>query len=180
MLTMEEALKHSQLRFAPGEIVKGTIIEVRPKEVLVDIGYKSEGVISGLEFEDIKAVKVGDEVDVSSRSSKTGRHGRPLQGAAEFKQNWEKILTICNEGGTHHRQGQGRGQGRPARQHRRRGLPARVPGRHHPAEEPQITSATPTSSRSSRSTRSARTSFSPAASSSSRNAPSAARSCWPR
>ena len=39
--------------FAAGEIVKGRIIEVRPKEVLVDIGYKSEGVIPGNEFDDI-------------------------------------------------------------------------------------------------------------------------------
>ncbi len=57
MLTMEEALKQSNLRFAAGEIVKGTVIEVRPKEVLVDIGYKSEGVIPANEFEDIKVVK---------------------------------------------------------------------------------------------------------------------------
>jgi len=64
MLTMEEALKQSNIGFAAGEIVKGTIIEVRPKEVLVDIGYKSEGVISGVEFEDIKTVKVGDIIDV--------------------------------------------------------------------------------------------------------------------
>ena len=35
MLTMEEAMKQSAMRFAAGEIVKGTIIEVRPKEVLV-------------------------------------------------------------------------------------------------------------------------------------------------
>src|SRR5256885_5620780 len=64
MLTMEEAMKQSTMRFAAGEIVKGTIIEVRPKEVLVDIGYKSEGVISAVEFEDIKTVKVGDAIDV--------------------------------------------------------------------------------------------------------------------
>ena len=58
MLTMEEALKQrGALPFAAGNIVKGTIIEVRPKEVLVDIGYKSEGVISANEFEDIKTVK---------------------------------------------------------------------------------------------------------------------------
>ena len=43
MLTMEEALKQSPARFATGQNVKGTVIEVRPKEVLVDIGYKSEG-----------------------------------------------------------------------------------------------------------------------------------------
>ena len=64
MLTMEEALKQSSVRFAAGEIVKGTVIEVRPKEVLVDIGYKSEGVIPANEFEDIKVVKVGAEIDV--------------------------------------------------------------------------------------------------------------------
>jgi ribosomal protein S1 len=42
---MEEAMKQSNMRFAAGQIVKGTVIEVRPKEVMVDIGYKSEGVI---------------------------------------------------------------------------------------------------------------------------------------
>ena len=52
MLTMEEALKQSTIRFAAGEIVKGTIIEVRPKEFLVDIHYKSEGVIPTAEFLD--------------------------------------------------------------------------------------------------------------------------------
>jgi drug/metabolite transporter (DMT)-like permease len=64
MLTMEEALKGSSVGFSTGQIVKGKIIEVRPKEVLVDIGYKSEGAVNGNEFDDIKTVKVGDEVDV--------------------------------------------------------------------------------------------------------------------
>ncbi|HVR36719.1 MAG TPA: 30S ribosomal protein S1 [Methylomirabilota bacterium] len=101
MLTMEEALKQSEMRFAAGEIVKGTVIEVRPKEVLVDIGYKSEGVISAHEFEDIKTVKVGDEIDVliERLEDKDGMVVLSKE-KAEFKQNWEKILTICNEGGT--------------------------------------------------------------------------------
>src|SRR5487761_1934407 len=64
MLTMEEAMKQSATRFAQGEIVKGTVIELRKNEVLVDIGYKSEGVISGNEFIDLKSVKVGDQIDV--------------------------------------------------------------------------------------------------------------------
>lgn len=100
MLTMEEALKHSSTRFAAGEIVKGRVIEVRPKEALVDIGYKSEGVIPGNEFDDIKAVKVGDEVDVliEKLEDKDGMVVLSKE-KAEFKQNWEKILTICNEGG---------------------------------------------------------------------------------
>ena len=98
---MEEAMKHSAMRFAAGEIVKGTVIEVRPKEVLVDIGYKSEGVISGNEFIDIKTVKVGDLVDVLIEKLED-KDGMVIlsKEKAEFKQNWDKILTICNEGGT--------------------------------------------------------------------------------
>src|SRR2546421_8788443 len=102
MVTMEEAMKQSgALPVAAGNIVKGTIIEVRPKEVLVDIGYKSEGVISGNEFEDIKAVKVGDEVDVLIEKLED-KEGMVVlsKEKAEFKKNWERILTICNEGGT--------------------------------------------------------------------------------
>jgi small subunit ribosomal protein S1 len=98
---MEEALKQSTTRFAVGQIVKGTVIEVRPKEVLVDIGYKSEGVVSGNEFDDVKAVKIGDEVDVliEKLEDKDGMVVLSKE-KAEFKKNWDKILTICNEGGT--------------------------------------------------------------------------------
>src|SRR5512142_1275623 len=102
MLTMEEAMKQAgAMPFAAGNIVKGTIIEVRPKEVLVDIGYKSERVISGAEFEDIKVVKVGDEIDVLIEKLED-KEGMVVlsKEKAEFKKNWERILTICNEGGT--------------------------------------------------------------------------------
>ncbi|MBL9170073.1 MAG: 30S ribosomal protein S1 [Verrucomicrobiales bacterium] len=101
MLTMEEALKQSAMHFAAGEIVKGTIIEVRPKEVLVDIGYKSEGVIPANEFEDIKTAKVGDVIDVLIEKLEDKEGSVVLsKEKAEFKRNWEKILNICNEGGT--------------------------------------------------------------------------------
>ncbi|HVY70886.1 MAG TPA: 30S ribosomal protein S1 [Verrucomicrobiae bacterium] len=101
MLTMEEAMKQSPLRFVAGEIVKGVIIEARSKEVLVDIGYKSEGVIPANEFEDIKACKVGDEIDVliERLEDKDGMVVLSKE-KAEFKKNWDKILSICNEGGT--------------------------------------------------------------------------------
>jgi small subunit ribosomal protein S1 len=101
MLTMEEAMKHSAMRFAAGEIVKGAVIEVRSKEVLVDIGYKSEGVIAANEFADIKTVKVGDQVDVLIEKLED-KEGMVVlsKEKAEFKQNWERILTIANEGAT--------------------------------------------------------------------------------
>ncbi len=101
MLTMEEALKQSLFAFSPGQIVKGTIIEVRPKEVLVDIGYKSEGVVPGGEFDDIHTVKIGDQIDVLIERLED-RDGNVVlsKEKAEFKRNWEKILAVCNEGGT--------------------------------------------------------------------------------
>ncbi len=86
--------------FAAGNIVKGTVIEVRSKEVLVDIGYKSEGVIPAHEFADIKTVKVNDQVDVLIEKLED-KEGMVVlsKEKAEFKQNWDRILTICNEGG---------------------------------------------------------------------------------
>src|SRR3954471_20769587 len=101
MLTMEEAMKQADMRFAAGEIVKGYVIEVCPKEVLVDIGYKSEGVIPANEFDDISTVKAGDEIDVliEKLEDKDGMVVLSKE-KAEFKKNWDNILTICNEGGT--------------------------------------------------------------------------------
>jgi len=52
MLTMEEAMRQTgALPFAAGNIVMVPSSKSAPKEVLVDIGYKSEGVISANEFE---------------------------------------------------------------------------------------------------------------------------------
>jgi len=84
-----------------GDIVKGNIIEVRPKEVLVDIGGKSEGVVSASEFENFSSVKVGDIIDVLIEKAED-REGNILlsKEKAEFRQNWDRIQSICNEGGT--------------------------------------------------------------------------------
>ncbi|MCS7337234.1 MAG: 30S ribosomal protein S1 [Verrucomicrobiae bacterium] len=100
MVSMHDALKHGLKHFAVGEIVKGTIIEIRPKEVLVDIGYKSEGSIPASEFEDLSALKPGDQIDVliERLEDKDGMVVLSHE-KAEFKKNWERILTICNEGG---------------------------------------------------------------------------------
>ncbi|HEU6448333.1 MAG TPA: 30S ribosomal protein S1 [Verrucomicrobiae bacterium] len=101
MLTMEEALKQSgRSLVAQGEIVKGHVIEIRSKEVLVDIGYKSEGIVPLNEFQDPEAVKVGDEIDVFIEKLENKEGTVVLSHEkAEFKKNWERILSICNEGG---------------------------------------------------------------------------------
>src|SRR5215469_4301309 len=100
MLTMEQALKQGSKLVTQGEIVKGTIIEVRPKEVLVDIGYKSEGVVPNNEFLEPDAIKVGNEIDVLIEKLENKEGTVVLSHEkAEFKKNWERILSICNEGG---------------------------------------------------------------------------------
>ncbi|KAF0175977.1 MAG: small subunit ribosomal protein S1 [Limisphaerales bacterium] len=98
---MEEAMRASSKRFAAGEIVKGIVLEVRNKEVLVDIGYKSEGVVSRGEFLDPEAIKVGDEIDVLIEKLED-KEGMVILSheQAEFKKNWDRIQTICREGGT--------------------------------------------------------------------------------
>jgi small subunit ribosomal protein S1 len=100
MLTMEEALKQGTKLVKQNEIVTGTVIEVRAKEVLVDIGYKSEGIVPLNEFLEPEAVKVGQEIDVlvEKLENKEGTVVLSHQ-KAEFKKNWERILSICNEGG---------------------------------------------------------------------------------
>ena len=64
MVHMQDVMSKPMPDFREGSIVKGRILEIRPREVLVDIGYKSEGVIPSSEFEDIQSLEVGDEVDV--------------------------------------------------------------------------------------------------------------------
>jgi small subunit ribosomal protein S1 len=60
----EETLKN----FEEGEVIKGTVVSVVDGDVLVDVGYKSEGLISLSEFKDADGnqtpVNIGDQVDV--------------------------------------------------------------------------------------------------------------------
>ena len=66
--SLEEAYDNSLRAFSEGEIVKGTVINVDHDEVMVDIGFKSEGYIPVSEFpvsdERALTVNVGDQIDV--------------------------------------------------------------------------------------------------------------------
>ena len=62
---MEELLKGSTVEnLNEGSIIKGTIMEIRPLEVIVDIGGKSEGIVHANEFVDISELQVGSEIEV--------------------------------------------------------------------------------------------------------------------
>ena len=55
--------------FTPNKVVKGKIVDIRNDEVIVDIGYKSEGVISINEFDDITSTTWATSSRSSSRAS---------------------------------------------------------------------------------------------------------------
>ena len=96
---LEKIYEESFRDLKEGEIVKGKIIAVTPKEVLVDIGYKSEGYIALSEFSDRAALKVGAEVEVLLES-KEDENGMVVlsKWKADRKIGWEKILLQYNEG----------------------------------------------------------------------------------
>ncbi|MBL7155775.1 MAG: 30S ribosomal protein S1 [Candidatus Omnitrophica bacterium] len=82
-----------------GQIVKGKIIDVTPKEVMVDIGYKSEGVISRDEFRSSDELKVGDEIDVLLES-KEDENGMVVLSKEKVERalGWDRIVKSFNEG----------------------------------------------------------------------------------
>jgi small subunit ribosomal protein S1 len=62
-----DSYDNSFRNIAEGEVVKGTVLKVTPSEVIVDVGYKSEGIIAVGEFLDENGqvtVEAGDIVDV--------------------------------------------------------------------------------------------------------------------
>lgn len=87
--------------FTEGALVQGKILEVRSSDVLVDIGYKSEGIIARHEFDNPEALQPGQEVEVllEKLEDDDGMVVLSYEKAA-IKKNWDRIVTLCNEGGT--------------------------------------------------------------------------------
>ena len=85
--------------FKEGSIVNGTILDIRPQVVVVDIGYKSEGAIPVSEFED-EEIEIGDEVEVLLERLEDDEGLIVLsKEKAAHKQNWEKIMKVYEDGG---------------------------------------------------------------------------------
>jgi len=79
---------------AVDEVVKGTVIQMTPREVVINIGYKSEGVVSLNEFRYDPDLKVGDtvEVYVESQEDKKGQLLLSHKKARAIN-SWERVNT---------------------------------------------------------------------------------------
>lgn len=82
-----------------GSILTGTVLSVNGNDVIVDIGYKSEGIVPVQEFEDPESVQVGSTVDVMlvDREDENGMVVLSKQRADE-KLHWDSILQKYDEG----------------------------------------------------------------------------------
>jgi len=97
---MEELLSGSTLdNLTEGSIISGVIIEIRPTEVVVDIGGKSEGIVHASEFVDMSELQISDTIEVFLEKLED-KDGNPVisYDKAEQKKNWEKIVDNCEEG----------------------------------------------------------------------------------
>ena len=88
-------------QIGPGHVVKGTIISVSPKEVVVDVGFKSEGVIPAHEFDSLASLKIGDVVEVLVEQTED-ESGRVVlsRRKAERSQGWDRVVEQYGEGDT--------------------------------------------------------------------------------
>lgn len=101
------AIEQTVFEFKEGDIVVGTVVRIDPDEVLVDIGYKSEGVIPPHELsvrnnaDPHDVVSVGEEIEtlVLQKEDDQGRLVLSKK-RAQYERAWGRIETIMNEGGT--------------------------------------------------------------------------------
>ncbi|MBI5838285.1 MAG: 30S ribosomal protein S1 [Candidatus Eisenbacteria bacterium] len=91
----EESLKDID----EGEIVRGTVLRVDEKEVLVDVGFKSEGVISIDEFPDRSLINVGDVIEVYLEKMENQEGLVVLsKQRADFVRVWDRVKDAADRG----------------------------------------------------------------------------------
>ena len=84
-----------------GQIVKGTVVSIGPSEVMVDIGFKSEGAVSIKEFSDPESIEAGQEIDVFLEDVED-QDGQVVlsKQKADFMRVWDLIKDAHDTGNT--------------------------------------------------------------------------------
>jgi small subunit ribosomal protein S1 len=91
--------------FSEGDVVSGKVVRIDQDEVLVDIGYKSEGVIPSNELSIRKTVKPSEEVELGEEVdalvlTKEDQEGRLIlsKKRARFEKAWRRIEKAADSG----------------------------------------------------------------------------------
>ncbi|HEX9313624.1 MAG TPA: 30S ribosomal protein S1 [Actinomycetota bacterium] len=101
------AIEQSLKDFKDGDLVEGEVVKIDRDEVLLDIGYKSEGVIPAKELsirQDLdpgEVVKLGDRIEALVLQTED-KEGRLIlsKKRAQYERAWSRIERIMREGGT--------------------------------------------------------------------------------
>jgi small subunit ribosomal protein S1 len=95
----------TMVSFDEGDVVKGKVVRIDKDEVLVDIGYKSEGVIPSTELSIRKSVDPADEVELGEEIdalvlTKEDSEGRLVlsKKRARFEKAWRRIEAAAESG----------------------------------------------------------------------------------
>ena len=98
---MLDKFEQEQAAFQEGEVVRGTVVGITERGVVIDFGYKSEGIVNQAEFmEDGELmVKRGDVVDVLVKSMETSE-GYPVLSRADAvrMKAWDDLEKAYNDG----------------------------------------------------------------------------------
>ena len=103
--SLEKAYDNSIKAFTEGQIVKGAVVEFNRDEVMIDIGFKSEGYIPSSEFDatedGLPQVQVGEEIDVYivRREDADGQLILSKR-LADQTRIWDEIAAACEQGQT--------------------------------------------------------------------------------
>ncbi|PRD47908.1 30S ribosomal protein S1 [Sphingobacterium haloxyli] len=75
-----------------GEIIEGTVVSINNKDVVLNVGFKSDGLVASSEFRDLPDLKVGDKVDVFVESQEDANGQLVLsRKRAKTQKSWEAI-----------------------------------------------------------------------------------------
>ena len=97
---MDAFYERSLSNFKEGEVVQGKVVNVNNDFVLVDIGYKSEGIVPADEFYSTDELSPGDEFDFFIEEPED-EDGMPILSKikADKIKNWAKIQEVYENDG---------------------------------------------------------------------------------
>ena len=89
---LDKAYDETLNKVADHQVVEGTVISVDKKEVVVNIGYKSDGIIPASEFRYNPDLKIGDKVEVYVESAEDKKGQLILSHKkARLSKSWDKV-----------------------------------------------------------------------------------------
>ncbi|GGF18637.1 30S ribosomal protein S1 [Echinicola rosea] len=110
---MEKLYDETLTEISEKEVIKGTVVGINDKDVIINIGFKSDGLVPRTEFRDLPDLKIGDEVELfieeqenslgqlvlSRKKAKMVRAWQDIEDALEFDNVIEGLVKRRTKGG---------------------------------------------------------------------------------